>query len=60
MVFNTSDGKPIWFWQHDLPFEPLPEGLAVNRDGQLIVATLEGHILQLAPRQPPPAAVRKR
>jgi outer membrane protein assembly factor BamB len=59
VAFNAADGSPIWFWRHDLPFEPFPEGLAVGRDGQLIVTTLEGHLLSLAPKEPPPAkAVR--
>jgi hypothetical protein len=55
-AFNISDGLPVWFWRHDLPFEPLPEGLAVGRQGQLILATLEGNILSIGPKQPRPAA----
>jgi outer membrane protein assembly factor BamB len=51
-AFAINEGTPVWFWQHDLPFEPLPEGLAVGRDGQLLVNTLQGHLLSLAPRQP--------
>ncbi len=55
IAFNAADGVPIWFWRHDLPFEPLPEGLAVGRDGQLIVTTLDGYVLSLGPKQPRPA-----
>ena len=51
-AFNSANGTPIWFWQHDLPTEPLPEGLAVGRDGQLIVVTLEGQVLSIAPNSP--------
>ena len=51
-AFNAADGAAIWFWQHDLPFEPLPEGLAVGSKGQLIVTTLDGQVLSLAPKQP--------
>ena len=56
VALNTADATPIWFWRHDLPFEPLPEGLAVGRDGQLILTTLDGYVLSLAPKQPRPAA----
>ena len=52
VAFNAADGAPIWFWRHNLPSEPLPEGLAVGSQGQLIVATLDGHVLSLAPHQP--------
>jgi len=59
VAFDATSGAPIWFWRHDLPFEPLPEGLIVGRDGQLIVASLAGQVLSLAPKQPqPPRAVR--
>ncbi|MBC8870770.1 MAG: PQQ-binding-like beta-propeller repeat protein, partial [Planctomycetes bacterium] len=55
IAFNAADGTPVWFWRHDLPFEPLPEGLAVGRDGQLIVTTLDGNVLSLGPKRPRPA-----
>jgi hypothetical protein len=55
VVINAADGAPIWYWRHDLPLEPLPEGLAVGRDGQLIVTALGGHVISLAPKQPRPA-----
>lgn len=53
-VFNEEDGSPIWFWQYDLPSEPLPEGLAVGSRGQLLVVTLDGQVLSMAPKQPAP------
>lgn len=56
IAFNSAGGAPIWFWRHDLPFEPLPEGLAVGRNGQLIVTTLDGKVLSLAPKRPRPPA----
>ncbi len=52
VAFNSQDGSPIWFWRHDLPAEPLPEGLAVGNQGQLLVTTLEGQVLSYAPQQP--------
>ena len=51
VAFNAADGTPIWFWRHALPFEPLPEGLAIGRDGQLIITTLDGKVLSLAPKR---------
>ncbi|MFV1967575.1 MAG: PQQ-binding-like beta-propeller repeat protein, partial [Pirellulaceae bacterium] len=51
-ALSLDDGTPAWFWQHDLPSEPLPEGLAVGSEGQLIVATLQGQILSIGPKQP--------
>jgi hypothetical protein len=54
VAFNATDGTPVWFWRHDLPFEPLPEGLAVGSKGQLLVAALEGQVLSVAPKQPAP------
>jgi hypothetical protein len=56
VAFDVADGSPVWSWRHDLPFEPLPEGLAVGRDGQLIVTALDGYVLSLAPRPVRPAA----
>jgi outer membrane protein assembly factor BamB len=54
VALNNKDGAPIWYWRHALPMEPLPEGLAVGRHGQLLVTTLAGQILSLAPKQPRP------
>ncbi len=51
-VFKAGDGVPIWFWRHSLPSDPLPEGLAVGRHGQIIVTLLDGAVLSLAPKQP--------
>jgi len=51
-AFNATDGKPIWFWRHNLPSEPLPDGLAVGRQGQLLVTLLDGSVLSLAPNRP--------
>ena len=56
MVWNQADGVPVWFWRHDLPFEPLPEGLAVGSQGQILLATLDGKLLSVAPKQPRPTA----
>ncbi len=56
VAFQAANGAAIWFWRHNLPLEPLPEGLAVGRDGQLLVTTLDGHVLSFAPKQAPAMA----
>ena len=55
-AFKADDGTPIWFWRHDLPSEPLPDGLAVGHQGQLLVTLLDGSVLSLAPIRPNRAA----
>ncbi|HUT88575.1 MAG TPA: PQQ-binding-like beta-propeller repeat protein [Thermoguttaceae bacterium] len=44
-AFKADDGTPIWFWRHDLPGEPLPGGLLVDRHGQVVVTMLDGRVL---------------
>jgi hypothetical protein len=51
----VTDGTPVGYWRHALPQEPLPEGLAIGSDGQVVVTTIDGHVLSLAPKPPRPA-----
>jgi outer membrane protein assembly factor BamB len=57
-AFGKDDGTPIWFWRRDLPLEPLPGGLAIGRQGQVIVAALDGTVASFAPLKPGPPAGR--
>ncbi len=52
VALDATDGTPIWFWRHNLPVEPLPEGLAITRQGHVIVTSLDGKIVSLGPKQP--------
>ncbi len=54
-AFDSREGTPIWFWRHNLPGEPLPEGLLVGREGQVVVTMLDGRTLSFGPQQPPTA-----
>ena len=58
VAFQKNDGTPIWFWRHNLPLEPLPGGLAIGRQGQVIVAALNGTVASFAPLKPQPPAGR--
>ncbi|MFQ6131027.1 MAG: PQQ-binding-like beta-propeller repeat protein [Armatimonadota bacterium] len=55
-AFSSQDGTPYWFWRYPLPSKPLPEGLLVGRDGQVVLTMLDGRVLSLGPRQPQTAA----
>ncbi|MFH0901081.1 MAG: hypothetical protein V2A73_10665, partial [Pseudomonadota bacterium] len=48
-AFMAGDGTPIWFWRHELPSEPLPGGLLVDRNGQVVVTLLDGTVLCFGP-----------
>ncbi len=52
VALNATNGTPIWFWRHNLPVEPLPEGLAITSQGHVIVTSLDGRIVSLGPKQP--------
>jgi outer membrane protein assembly factor BamB len=52
VAFDTASGTAMWFWRHNLPGEPLPGGLIVGRQGQVILAMLDGSLLSLAPIKP--------
>lgn len=53
-ALSSQDGTAYWFWRHTLPSKPLPGGLLVGREGQVIVTMLDGSVLSLAPRRPMP------
>lgn len=42
-ALNVETGKPNW--QQEIPGEPLPGGLLVDCDGQIVVTTLDGRLL---------------
>lgn len=44
-ALNTKNGQPLW--RHELRGDPLPGGLLVDRDGQVIVTMLDGRVLCL-------------
>ena len=47
-----QNGAPIGFWRYPLPTPPLPEGLMVGREGQVVVAMLDGRLQSFGPRRP--------
>jgi len=47
-ALNLQDGELLW--AHDLPCSPIPWGLAVDRDGRVIVALEDGQVLCFGPR----------
>jgi outer membrane protein assembly factor BamB len=42
-ALSVDNGKPMW--QHEIQGEPLPGGLLVDREGQIIVTMLDGRVL---------------
>ena len=52
-AFSSQDGTPYWFWRHGLPAEPLPDGLLVGREGQVVVTMLNGSVLSFGTHRPP-------
>ena len=59
-AFNTRNGQPFWFWRHPLGAKPLPGGLLVGPQGQVVVTMLDGTIRSFAPQQPRQAASDRR
>ena len=53
--FLTENGQEIWFWRHELPLAPLPGGLLVGPQGQVVLTSLNGTIASIGPKQPPAA-----
>lgn len=47
-ALNIQTGKANW--QQEIPGEPLPGGLIVDRDGQIVVTTLDGRLLAYKPQ----------
>jgi outer membrane protein assembly factor BamB len=42
-AFDKSEGRKLW--QQELAGKPLPEGLLVDRDGQIVVTMLDGSVV---------------
>jgi outer membrane protein assembly factor BamB len=55
VAFNSQDGTPHWFWHYPLPSKPLPGGLLVGRDGQIVLTMLNGNVHSFGPQQQRPA-----
>lgn len=60
MAFNSRNGAPYGFWRYRLPSRPLPGGLLVGRDGQIVLTMLNGDVCSFAPQQPRPARQDRR
>jgi outer membrane protein assembly factor BamB len=43
MAFDLADGKPRW--TQPLPAPPLPWGVALNRDGRVVVSLENGDVV---------------
>ena len=48
-AFNTEDGES--HFEHELSSKPLPDGLLVDRDGQIVLCMLHGDVLCLGPEK---------
>jgi hypothetical protein len=48
-AFAKENGRRLW--QHEIFGKPLPDGLLVDRDGQIIVTMLDGSLFCLAKPQ---------
>ena len=55
VAFDARNGTPYWFWRYTLPSKPLPGGLLVGRDGQIVLTILNGNVRSFGPQQPRPA-----
>ncbi|MCH8120688.1 MAG: hypothetical protein IIC00_13310, partial [Planctomycetes bacterium] len=52
VALNSQNGTPYGFWRHLLPSKPLPGGLLVGRQGQVIVTMFNGNIRSFGPQRP--------
>jgi outer membrane protein assembly factor BamB len=50
-AFDKDKGRQLW--RQEINGKPLPDGLLVDRDGQVIVTMLDGSLICYAPRQSP-------
>ncbi len=48
-AFDKQQGRRLW--QHEILGTPLPDGLLVDRDGQVVVTMLDGNLLCLGKRE---------
>jgi hypothetical protein len=52
---NSQNGTPYWFWRYPLASKPLPGGLLVGRDGQIVLTMLNGNVQSFGPKRARPA-----
>ena len=57
-AFNAENGRP--YFRQPLRGEPLPEGLLVDKDGQIVVTMLDGRVLCYTAGQGRPQTDRAR
>ncbi|MHC4353247.1 MAG: PQQ-binding-like beta-propeller repeat protein [Planctomycetota bacterium] len=55
VAFNSQNGTPYWFWRYPLQATPLPGGLLVGRDGQIVLTMLDGTVRSFGPQRARPA-----
>ena len=55
VAVNSQNGTPYWFWRYPLGSKPLPGGLLIGRDGQVVVTMLNGNVRSFGPQRPRPA-----
>ncbi|MHC4226700.1 MAG: outer membrane protein assembly factor BamB family protein [Planctomycetota bacterium] len=55
VAVNSQNGTPYWFWRYPLQSKPLPGGLLVGRDGQIVLTMLNGNIRSFGPQRARPA-----
>jgi outer membrane protein assembly factor BamB len=48
VAFDKQTGNPLW--RHEIGETPLPDGLLVDRDGRVVVTTVPGSVICLAPQ----------
>ena len=59
---DLTRARPLWFlvalapedgrciFQQELPGDPLPDGLLVDRDGRIVISLLDGSLVSFASR----------
>jgi outer membrane protein assembly factor BamB len=55
VAVNSQNGVPYWFWRYPLQSIPLPGGLLVGRDGQIVLTMLDGTVRSFGPQRARPA-----
>jgi hypothetical protein len=48
VAFDKQTGNPLW--RHEIGETPLPDALLVDRDGRVVVTTVPGSVICLAPQ----------
>jgi outer membrane protein assembly factor BamB len=48
VAFDQQSGNPLW--RQEINETPLPDGLLVDRDGRVVVTTVHGSVICLAPQ----------